>query len=268
MLKAIQDTPIVVTIHSVPEVKEIVSDVVKNYNFDDRFFVSISDKQREFFPYSFTSTVYNGIDLNLFKFNEDGGDDMIFTGRLRKIKGIREAIETAIRTKKKLTFHGKTSSENAFVQSEIDPLVNQHSDLISYLGFIARAKLEEFYGQGKLILVPIQWEEPFGLVMIEAMACGTPVIAFAKGSVPEVIKDGVTGFIVNSSDKDIRGDWIIKKTGIEGLCEAVEKIYAMPKEEYLKMRKNCREHVEAYFTVENMADNYEKVYNKAMLDSR
>lgn len=268
MLKSIKDTPIVVTIHSIPEAKDIVSNIVQGYNLDNRFFVSISNKQREFWPYSFNSTVYNGIDPNLFKFHEKGGEDMIFTGRVRKIKGIKEAIETAIRTKRKLTFHGKTSSENVFVKDEIEPLIKQYPELISYSGFIKRAQLENFYGEGKLILVPIQWEEPFGLVMIEAMACGTPVIAFAKGSVPEIVKDGVTGFIVNSSDADIRGDWIIKKTGIEGLQEAVERIYAMSSEEYLMMRKNCRKHVEDNFTVEKMAEAYEKVYKEVAGGSR
>lgn len=103
--------------------------------------------------------------------------------------------------------------------------------------------------------------------MIEAMACGTPVVAYARGSVPEVIKDGETGFIVNSSEEDKRGDWIVKKTGIEGLCEAVEKIYSMPEEQYRQMRRNCRTHVEKNFTVERMVGEYEKVYNQ-ILSSR
>lgn len=100
--------------------------------------------------------------------------------------------------------------------------------------------------------------------MIESMACGTPVVAFARGSVPEIIKDGETGFIVNPSDDDIRGNWIIKKTGIEGLCEAVERIYSMPEKQYLEMRKACRAHVEKHFTVERMVDEYEKVYEEIL----
>lgn len=104
--------------------------------------------------------------------------------------------------------------------------------------------------------------------MIEAMACGTPVVAYARGSVPEVIKDGETGFIVNPSDTDIRGNWIIKKTGIEGLCEAVERIYSMPEDQYRQMRRNCRAHVEKNFTVERMVDEYEKVYKEILLSKK
>ena len=105
-------------------------------------------------------------------------------------------------------------------------------------------------------------EESFGLTLIEAMSCGTPVVAYAKGAIPEVIKDGITGFIINESEADIRGDWIIKKTGIEGLKEAIEKIYALPEKEYLAMRKACREHIEKNFTLEKMTQSYIEVYKK------
>ncbi len=121
-----------------------------------------------------------------------------------------------------------------------------------------------FYKKAKCFLYPLMWDEPFGYIFLESMACGTPVVAFARGSVPEVVKDGETGFIVNSSPEDIRGNFVIKKTGIDGLCEAVERIYAMPEEEYRQMRGNCRGHVERNFTVERMVDEYEKVYEKIL----
>jgi glycosyltransferase involved in cell wall biosynthesis len=114
------------------------------------------------------------------------------------------------------------------------------------------------------MLAPLTWEEPFGLTLIESMACGTPVIAFARGSVPEIIEDGKTGYIVNSSEDDKRGDFVIKKTGIEGLCEAVERIYDMSEEGYRQMRKNCRAHVENNFTVERMVDQYEALYKEIL----
>ncbi|MBI5619392.1 glycosyltransferase, partial [Candidatus Gottesmanbacteria bacterium] len=109
------------------------------------------------------------------------------------------------------------------------------------------------------------WEEPFGLVMIEAMACGTPVIAYNRGSVAEIVKDGVTGFIIeddnttnttNTANKPI-SQWVIKKKGIEGLVEAVKRIGEID-------RAACRKHVEEHFTVEKMVEGYEQVYNKLL----
>lgn len=96
------------------------------------------------------------------------------------------------------------------------------------------------------------------------MSCGTPIIAYAKGAIPEIIDDGVTGFIVNSSDDDIRGEWIVKKTGVDGLCEAIEKIYSMPEGEYQKMRQNCRTHVEKNFTARRMVEEYLKIYKEVV----
>ena len=105
--------------------------------------------------------------------------------------------------------------------------------------------------------MPIQWDEPFGLVMIEAMACGTPVIAFNRGSVSEVVKHGKTGFIVKPFNKNGRPN-------IEDFAKAVKKLYQMPEKEYIKMRHNCRKHVEKNFTVEKMVDGYEKLYYKIL----
>lgn len=262
LLKSIKNTPIAVTLHSLPESKEPFAKFVSTFDLSNTFFLSISHKQQEAFPFKFFGTAFNGVDANQFSFDETGGDTMLFSGRLRKVKGIIDALHTAINTNRKLKFVGKTSTENDFVKSEIDPLIKQNPSLITYLNYIRRSKIQTFYQGGKLTLFPISWEEPFGLVQIESMAVGTPVVAYARGSVPEVIKDGETGFIVNSSDTDIRGDFIIKKTGIEGLCEAVEKIYAMPDEQYRQMRQACRAHVEKNFTVEKMVDGYEKLYEQ------
>jgi glycosyltransferase involved in cell wall biosynthesis len=141
------------------------------------------------------------------------------------------------------------------------------SEYVHFLEFTNHALINSFLGSGKLFIFPTRWEEPFGLVLVEAMACGTLVVTFACGSVPEVIKDGETGFIVNSSEEDKRGDWIVKKTGIEGLCEAVERIYSMPEEQYRQMRRACQAHVENNFTVEKMVDEYEKIH-KQILEKR
>ena len=120
--------------------------------------------------------------------------------------------------------------------------------------------LAKFYQNACAFLFPIHWEEPFGLVMIEAMACGTPVIAYNRGSVSEIVRDGVTGFIIEEEDRGNqgnRGNWVIKKTGIEGLVEAIKRIGEID-------RASCRRHVEENFTMEKMVEGYEKVYKKIL----
>jgi glycosyltransferase involved in cell wall biosynthesis len=203
--------------------------------------------------------IYNGIDTKIFTFNEKNqNDNLISMSRATPKKGIKEALIVANKVNRFLNIIVKVSSptEEEFLNENILKSVNNKN--YSIFKNISLIKRVELLQNSKLFLFPIQWEEPFGLVMIESMACGTPVVAFARGSVPEVIKDGETGFIVNPSDDDIRGDFIIKKTGIEGLCEAVERIYSMPEDQYRKMRKACREHVEKNFTIERMIDEYEK----------
>jgi len=115
-------------------------------------------------------------------------------------------------------------------------------DKIQYLGFMPREKLFKYYQRAKATLVPIQWEEPFGLILTESMACGTPVIAFEKGSVPEIVIDGKTGFI-------------IKDNNLEAMAGAVKKIGEIN-------RADCRKHVEQNFSIQKMVDGYEKVFLK------
>ncbi len=234
--------------------------------FKKHSYVSISKHQRIFMPdLNYAATIYNGLSLKEFIFNEKQAGDYIFwLGRFSVQKGLKIAIQAALKTEKKLILAAKIHSNriNLFEQ-EIVPLIDEK--LIFHIGEIkSQEEKNKLLSHARLFLFPIQWEEPFGLVMIESMACGTPVVAFARGSVPEVIKDGETGFIVNSSPDDIRGNWIVKKTGIEGLCEAVERIYSMPDEKYRQMRRSCRQHVEKNFTVEKMVDEYEKVYQQIL----
>ncbi|MBU4023278.1 glycosyltransferase family 4 protein [Patescibacteria group bacterium] len=229
--------------------------------------ISISNNQRKGDPrLNYIATIYNGTDTNLFRFNPNPKNHLLFLGELVERKGVREAILVAKKLKLKLVIAGRLplqisqTKDYSFFQKYIKPELNHGR--IEYAGEVASEKTSKPYGDAKTTLFPIRWEEPFGLVMTESMACGTPIIAFASGSVPEIIKDGETGFIINFSPSDRRGNWIIKKTGIEGLCEAVNKIYGMPKEEYQKMRENCRKHVENNFSIEKMVDEYEKIYYK------
>lgn len=229
--------------------------------------VPISNNQRASMRLNFTETVYHGISPDKFIFNDKADlEKMLYIGRISPIKGVAEAIEVAEKTGKKLVLAGKVEAKNPMNLEYFDKRVKPKLDC-PFLEKIEDLNFEEkvkYYSNSYLFLFPIQWEEPFGLVMIESMACGTPVIAFARGSVPEIIKDGEVGFIVNSSEQDKRGDWIIKKTGIEGLCEAVRRIYAMKPEEYGKMRLACRKHIEDNFSAEKMAEGYERVYQKIL----
>lgn len=255
-------TPTVATLHNplTGTRKIILSKVKKN-----QLFISISNAQRKSLPdLNYISTIYHGVDKNSYPFLSTNKNDspMIFVGRLFPDKGIITGISVAKRLQKPLYLLGTALEEKDYWKNEILP--NIDSKIIYQRGFLNPKELISHYQNAKLFFFPIQWEEPFGLVMIEAMACGTPVVAYARGSVPEVLKDGETGFIVNSSEEDRRGDWIIKKTGIAGLCEAVNKIYSMPEEQYKQMRKNCRAHVEKNFTVERMVDQYEEIYKKIL----
>lgn len=230
--------------------------------YKDSFYISISNNQRKDLPQlNYAETIYNAVDIDKFNFKDECGQNyLLFFARFSPEKGPIEAVKTAIKTNKKLTICSKVDTVDQLFFNENKYLFENSQ--VEFHGEISIDKRVNYYQNAKALIAPIQWEEPFGLMFIEAMATGTPVVAFARGSVPEVIKDGETGFIVNSSADDIRGDWIVKKTGIDGLCEAVERIYSMSEKQYQEMRYACRKHVEKYFTVEKMVDEYEKVYEK------
>ncbi len=230
-------------------------------------YVSISNSQKELYKNRMNintiANIHHGIKVEDFTFSNINENYMAMMGRYIPEKGFTDGIITSLRLKIPLRLASSPNyKDTEYFQTAIKPYLN--SNTITETNFLFPSERNNFYGKSKLFLFPIQWEEPFGLVLIEAMACGTPVVAYARGSVPEVIKDGETGFIVNSSEEDKRGDWIVKKTGIEGLYEAVERIYAMSEEQYRQIRKNCRAHVEKHFTVERMVAEYEKVYQKVI----
>lgn len=261
-LAPLVSTPTVSTLHS--PLDDHVRQRILPHFANTQYYISISNAQRKPLPnLQYIQTIYHGIDILSMQFSDNIQDDyMLFVGRIVADKGIDTSISVAEKLKRKLYLLGSVDETQPFWTKEIKPHID--NILISHFGYIPKERVNHFYQNAKFFLFPIRWEEPFGLVMIEAMATGTPVVAFARGSVPEIMKDGETGFIVNPSDDDIRGDWIIKKTGIEGLCEAVGRIYSMSEEEYLQMRKNCRAHVEKNFTVEKMVDEYEKVYRNIL----
>ena len=251
-------TPTLHTLHNqMPRPRAIENELFNKYK--NLNYVSISDNFRKRFNLNYVATVYHGLDLNIFPFNEKGGESLFWMGRLSKNKGEAEAIQVALKTKKKLKLGISFRKETMeYYKQQIEPYT--HTNMIQIMHDINFLETYTYYGDSKAFLFPLSWEEPFGLIMIESMASGTPVVAYAKGSVPEIIKDGITGFLINPSETDIRGEWIVKKTGIEGIQEAVERIYDLSAKRYLTMRLACRHHVEAKFTVNKMVDNYEKIY--------
>lgn len=257
--------PILITIHHV-----LPTDYMRTYFsfFRDRpnvYFVSASDAQRRLLPdLNYISTIYHGLDSSVFEFNANGGQSLMWAGRAIPEKGPDVVVDVAKRTGREAKLFGIARKEHDAWLKEgvLDKLGEKGETGITYETGLNRYELIEQYQTSKAFLLPISYEESFGLVLIEAMSCGTPVIAYAQGSIPEVIEDGKTGFIINRSDEDIRGDWSIKKTGVEGLQEAVERVYAMSPDEYANMRQACRDRVMRHFTIERMTDEYLQVYKK------
>ncbi len=256
-LAALSDTPTVVTVHNVLRRQQRR---IFEY-FREQPLVSISGYQRTTFPHlNFVSTVYNGTRFDLFP-NEPGkgSEDLVFVGRLVREKGVAEAIKVVRTAGKPLRISGV--GRKGFIDSEITPHL---SDGVRFLGPLNHGS-EQWAGQyadARAALLPIQWEEPFGLTFIESMAAGTPVITFARGAAPEIVEDGKTGFLVNPSTDDIRGDWQVKEAGLAGILEAVRRIYALPDVEYREMRKRSYRRVRERFSLERMIEGYEDVYRK------
>lgn len=237
-------------------------------NLKNIYFVSLSSVQRLPLPnLNYIDTIPHGIEIKRnWTFDPNGGPHMMWAGRAIKEKGLKELLPIVKKTKKMLKVFPIIKDESP---EWIKNLVDNHIPPIKYFHIkktLSRYELAKEFQTSKLFLFPILWEEPFGLVLIESLASGTPVVAYAKGSVSEIIEDGVTGFIVNSSPDEIKGNFIIKKTGIDGLCEAIERIYAMPTDQYREMRKACRQAVEKHFTVQRMAKRYIETYKKVIAD--
>ncbi len=201
--------------------------------------ITISNSQRKgFTDIKYLSTVYNGIDLKNFEFNKKPKDYFLFMGALGEHKNPKDAILASKKANVKLILAGGKKREPYF-SKELKALIDNKN--IKYVGEVFGKNQIDLFRNAKALLFPIKWEEPFGLVMIEAMACGTPVIAYSSGAVKEVIKDKKTGFIVKNADE------MAKK------IKEIEKI----------KREDCRERVEENFTTEIMIDGYEMVMKKA-----
>lgn len=229
-------------------------------------FVSISNAQKRELPeINFLDTIYNGIPLLPYGFSNEIGSYALHLGRLKQIKGTYDAFIAAKQAGIPIIFAGRPGvGDRDFMGKNILPYVD--NEKVKLFGVLEHHQMIQLVQQAKVVLCPIHWEEPFGLVMIEAMACGTPVIAYGRGSVPEIVVDGVTGFIIDPPEEDASdlafqkrplGTYCIKKRGIEGIVEALKRIGQID-------RSACRKHVEDHFTAEKMVSGYERVYNQIL----
>jgi glycosyltransferase involved in cell wall biosynthesis len=200
--------------------------------------VSISNSQRKPFPYSnWMRTVFYGLPLDLYNFNKKGGDYLVFVGRISPEKRIDRAIEIAKKAGIQIKIAAKVDKvDNDYFELKIKKLLDH--PLVDFIGEVGEKEKEELLGNALGFIYPIDWPEPFGLAMIEAMACGTPVLAYNCGSVPEVLDEGITGFGVNS------------------LREAVAAVSRLSSLD----RRKCRDAFERKFSVQRMADDYLTIY--------
>jgi glycosyltransferase involved in cell wall biosynthesis len=232
-----QDVAAVTTMHG----RLDIPDVIPVYReFTDMNLVSISNSQRAPMPWAnWAATVYHGVPEQLYNLQPNPGKYLAFIGRISPEKRVDRAIEIARRVGMPLKIAAKVDAvDKEYFDSKIRNLLDD--PLVDYIGEIGERDKPEFLGNAYALLFPIDWPEPFGLVMIEAMACGTPVIAYRMGSVPEIIEDGRTGFIVNSID------------------EAVQAVSRVPSLD----RTDCRRVFEKQFSARRMCIDYLEVYKR------
>lgn len=230
------ETPVVTTIHGFSS--DRILPAFKAYE-DRVHYVAISDADRH--PnLRYAATIHHGIGLEGFPFDPDGGEDLLFFGRIHPDKGAAEAIAAARRAGRRLVMAGIIQDQDYHAE-HVAPALDGRS--VDYLGPIGGAVRTKTLGSARALLHLVNFEEPFGLSVVEALACGTPVIASKRGSMPELIEHGVTGFLVDSVD------------------EAVEAIGRVGEID----RAACRASVAARFTVDRMADRYWELYRSLLV---
>jgi glycosyltransferase involved in cell wall biosynthesis len=206
-------------------------------------YVAISDRQRERESMPRIRTIHHGIRMSDYRFNTGARSYLAFLGRIAPVKGAHHAIDVARRTGIPLKLAGEIQPAfREYWEREIQPHVDGR--LIEYIGEATPDVKNDLLAHALALLFPIEWEEPFGLVMIEAMACGAPVLALPGGSVPEVVRDGVSGWI----------------------CHDVEEMADRARDLPAISPASCREYVTRRFSVEHMTERYERLYQSALFE--
>jgi glycosyltransferase involved in cell wall biosynthesis len=237
-LAGLANVPMLTTMHNpiTPDTRIIWEHYAGYYNTVSRAqFSTVPPLEKP----KYAGAVYNAIDVASFPFNERKDDYLLCLNRIHPDKGIHLAIEVARRAGRKLVIAGKWDSvDREYYEATVKPLVDGRD--VVFLGEADQPTKRELYARAACVLMPICWEEPFGLAMVEAMACGTPVIAFARGAAPELIVNGVTGFLVRD---------------VDSMVEALGKIDAIEP-------TRCRQHVQANFDVPVMVEGYLRLYRE------
>jgi glycosyltransferase involved in cell wall biosynthesis len=236
-------TPHVTTLHGRLDIPELIP----LFNeFKEMPVISISNSQKQpFSEINWKATIHHGLPENKYTFNSKPEDYFAFIGRFAPEKRPEIAIELCQKTNTKLKLAAKVDrADEEYYKAIVEPLLKQPN--VNYIGEINDGEKNNFLGNAIALIFPINWPEPFGLVMIEAMACGTPVIAWNHGSVSEVIEHGVNGFIVNTMDEAI---------------EAIKNIHKID-------RKKVRENFEKRFTVKKMTDEYLNAYKEIISSNK
>lgn len=228
-------TPMVTTIHGFSSPKILA--VYQRYNACNAY-VSISDADRHE-SLDYIATVYNGVESTDFPFEANASDYLLFFGRIHPDKGTYEAIQIARQAGKTLIIAGLVQ-DDAYFDQKVKPFIDDRS--VFYLGNVEPDQRKTLLGKALALLHPIRFEEPFGLSVAEAMFCGTPVIAFNRGSMSELIPDGKTGFLVHT---------------VQEALQAVEKIGQINRQE-------CRQWAQAMFSKEKMVNSYLGVYERVL----
>ena len=230
------DTPMVTTIHGFSSAR--IVPVFKAYE-DRVHYVAISDADRH--PsLRYAATIHHGIPVDDFPFDADGSESLLFFGRMHPDKGASEAIRVARAAGRRLVMAGIVQDEGYYAR-EVAPHLD--GEKVAYLGAVGGSLRTRTLGNMRALLHLIDFDEPFGLSVVEALACGTPVIAYRRGSMPELIQDGVTGFLVDNYDE---------------VVAAVDRIETID-------RRACRAAVVERFSVDRMADSYLSLY-RAILE--
>ena len=235
MFEELLNCPVVTTLHGTladPTEQEMYT------RHSETPYISISDSQRRHGPHlNYVGTVYNGIQVERFKFNDQPKDYLAFLGRISPQKGPEYAIEIAKKTNQQLIIAAKIDPVDiGYYEQVVEPLID--GEQISFIGEVDHDGKVELLRNAKALISPLQWDEPFGIVNTEALACGTPVITINRGSMPEIIVDGKVGYLCSNIDE---------------MIDRVADIASIN-------RQACRDHAEQHFTARGMAEQYLGIY--------